>query len=141
MKFAQIKNGIVESVIVLEDESLAPAFGQNFDQILNVTNANPQPSAGWTYDGQTFTQPPSVEVFHDLTPRQIRIALLLNGITDGMIKNSFATLQEPTRSLAEITWEFALTFERHHPLIVDVASQLGWTEEDVNELWRQASTL
>lgn len=141
MKYAQIKNGVVTNIIILEDQSLLPYFSENFDQVINISSFVPEPEIGWTYNNGNFAQASTVEVFPDLTPRQIRIALLLQGITDGIIQNSFATLPEPNRSLAKITWEFALSFERYHPLVVEVAQQLGWTEEDLNNIWRQAVSI
>lgn len=57
MKFAQIKNGIVENCIVLEDESLIDVFKEDFDFFINIDEISPQPSIGWLYDAgnNTFT--------------------------------------------------------------------------------------
>lgn len=55
MIFAQIKDGIVSNIIVLDDETLIPLFKEGFDDIVRVDQLQPYPSPGWTYDGNTFT--------------------------------------------------------------------------------------
>lgn len=49
MDFAQLKNGKVENVIVLDDLSLIPIFSEGFDDFICTDNLEPKPSKDWTY--------------------------------------------------------------------------------------------
>lgn len=62
MKYAQIKNGMVQNVIVIDDSSLVSLFGKNFDDIIKVDEVYPNPGPGWSYDRNTYSfSPPQVE--------------------------------------------------------------------------------
>jgi len=54
MNYAQIKNGIVENIIVLEDDSLIQTFSDGFDSFVVVDGMDPMPQIGWGYDGTNF---------------------------------------------------------------------------------------
>jgi hypothetical protein len=43
------------------DESLATSFTSSV-HIIDVTNLNPQPSIGWTYDGTNFIAPTIIPI-------------------------------------------------------------------------------
>lgn len=62
MIFAQIKNGIVQNTIVLEDESLSEVFQNGFDHLIRVDQLEPRPSIGWSYDAEAdeFAKPEPV---------------------------------------------------------------------------------
>ena len=55
--WAQILNGVVVNIIVLNDTTLIPIFTQGFDYLIEIDQLTPQPGIGWTYDGTNFTQP------------------------------------------------------------------------------------
>ena len=74
-------------------------------------------------------------------PRQIRLALLGQGITAQMIEAAIDAMPEPQRSMALIEWEYTAYFERSHPLIPAVGAALGLSEEGIDQLWAYASTL
>lgn len=76
-----------------------------------------------------------------ISPRQIRIALLNQGITASMIESSLNSLEEPQKSIALIEWEYATEFKRNHPLVPGVAAALGWNDEQLDDLWAYAITL
>lgn len=57
MKYAQIKNSIVQNVIVLDDDSLLPLFSEGFDLVLRVDQMMIYPGPGWTFDGSVFVPP------------------------------------------------------------------------------------
>lgn len=57
MNYAQIKNGIVKNTIVLEDSSLEYLFLEGFDYFINISDIEPTPGIGWSYDGQNFQSP------------------------------------------------------------------------------------
>lgn len=81
------------------------------------------------------------EFIPDVTPRQIRQALVLSGVTMQSIDDALNTLPEPTKSLAIAEWEYSIAFQRNRPLVDSVRQMLGWTNEQVDDLWRLAATL
>lgn len=65
MLYAQIKNGMVQNIIVIEDTNLLPLFSQGFDSLIDVTNLSSDvcpygthPGPGDLYDGSVFSRPP-----------------------------------------------------------------------------------
>ena len=57
MIYAQIKSGIVQNTLVLDDESKASVFSAGFDVFLRIDDLSPVPGIGWAHDGQNFTPP------------------------------------------------------------------------------------
>lgn len=57
MIYAQIKNGIVRNLIVLDDDSLAHLFAEGYDLCIRVDQLDPQPCIFWSYDGENFSAP------------------------------------------------------------------------------------
>jgi hypothetical protein len=88
-----------------------------------------------------YAQPPIVPPIKDVTPRQIRQALILSGVTMESIDAAFNGFPEPTRSLARAEWEYSVAFERHRPLVSQVAALLGWSDEQLDNLWKFAASL
>jgi hypothetical protein len=58
--YAQILNGVVVNIIILNDSTLEPLFAQGFDACIQIDQLSPQPGIGWSYDGQSFTPPSQV---------------------------------------------------------------------------------
>jgi hypothetical protein len=77
----------------------------------------------------------------DVTPRQIKCALVLSGISLQQIEDALNTLPEPQKSLAKIEWEYSISFQRDRPLVGAVGQMLGWTGEQLDNLWIFAGTL
>jgi len=77
----------------------------------------------------------------EVTPRQIRQALILSGVSLEQIEQALDTLSEPTKSLAKTEWEYSIAFQRSRPLVAQVGQMLGWTSTQLDDLWRFASTL
>lgn len=48
--YAQIKGGIVQNVIVLDNPALEPKYLIEFDFLINIDSVTPKPSKGWLYD-------------------------------------------------------------------------------------------
>lgn len=110
MIYAQIKNGIIQNIIDLEDASLIPLFSQGFDFFVDITKLQPYPSPGHSYDGNSFSlppPPPPIVVTEDKIQRAIdgfnKIMLeyiaqnVLSGITQAgktqLIADTLATVQ------------------------------------------------
>ena len=82
-----------------------------------------------------------IQSLDPVSPRQIRIALLKNGITPEIISSALESLEEPQKSAALIEWEYATEFKRDHYLVPSVATSLGWSTEQLDSLWSYAVTL
>lgn len=82
-----------------------------------------------------------VVILKDVTPRQIRQALVLSGITTEQIETALDSLPEPTRTLARIEWEYSVAFQRSRPLVATVGQMLGQTPEQLDALWILAGSL
>jgi hypothetical protein len=98
------------------------------------------PEEIWQSKLSVYAQAPSKNI-PDVTPRQIRQALILSGISMSQIEDSLNTLPEPMRSLALVEWEYSISFKRDNKLVGGVSQQLGWTSEQVDQLWITASNL
>lgn len=84
--------------------------------------------------------PPTIPI-KDVTPRQIRQALVLSNVAIADIDAAINSLAEPTRSLARIEWEYSVAFHRDRPLVAQVGQMLGWTNQQLDDLWALAATL
>lgn len=77
----------------------------------------------------------------DVTPRQIRQALILSGVSMQQITDSLNTLPSPQKELAIAEWEYSTAFIRTNPLVSSVGTMLGWTSQQLDNLWLYAGTL
>lgn len=77
----------------------------------------------------------------DVTPRQIRMALLEVGITETMIDNIINSLSSPTKEAAMIAWKYSTAFQRNNALIPIVAQMLNYNSTQLDNLWIHAGTL
>lgn len=77
----------------------------------------------------------------DVTPRQIRQAMVLSGISMASIDAAIDALPEPTKSLARIEWEYSTMFIRSNPLVGQIGMALNKTPEELDALWALAATL
>ena len=77
----------------------------------------------------------------DVTPRQIRLALLSKGVTEIMIDNVINSLSSPTKEAAMIAWKYSTAFQRNNPLIPAIAALLNFNSTQLDDLWILASTL
>lgn len=98
------------------------------------------PESVWEQKIAEYAQPVP-KVIPDVTPRQIKQALVLSGVSLEMIDSALATLPEPTKSLALIEWNESNMFVRSRPLVASVGQMLGWTSQQLDDLWLFAGTL
>jgi len=75
-----------------------------------------------------------------LSMRQTRLALLDAGLLSG-VEDAIANLPEPDKSKAQIEWEYATSVKRHDPWLVSLATELGLSEEQIDELFYNAYQL
>jgi len=117
---------------------------------------HPTASVGWSLVGSELIDPdppPAPEPDPDpvpsdfpLTRRQIRAALILNGILDpdAWMQGVMATIPDPvTRALALNDWANAPVYDRDNPLFNDpsLIAAAGMTPAQVDALWMAAKDL
>ncbi len=73
--------------------------------------------------------------------RQLRLALVLSSFDLSMIDAQINQLPEPNRSFALIAWNDAIVFERKDALLNQLAGQLGLSEDNLDDLFINASKL
>lgn len=83
----------------------------------------------------------AVSPIYNVTPRQMRIALVMSGISLSTIDVMIDTLPEPNKSVAKITWEYSVEFQRNNAILTSMAPALGLTSEQVDQLFALAATL
>lgn len=60
MKYAQIKDGLVKNIIIVDDEVPLDTFKEGFDEIVKLDKPNLDPDIGFKYDGKDFVKVDSV---------------------------------------------------------------------------------
>lgn len=95
----------------------------------------------WAAKLAVYAKPPPPKIIAAVTPRQMRSALLLMGITESMILTAINSLPSPNKDLALIAWEYSTAFERNNSLTALVAADLGWSSDQLDQLWYFAVTL
>lgn len=110
---------------------------------VDITSIAPSPGIGWTYNGSTFTNPapPYTPPIPDVSPRQIRLALIASGVSLASIDAAIATLPSPNNSIAQATWDYSLAFERTNPMVAELGAMLGWSSAQLDALWNLAAGL
>lgn len=77
---------------------------------------------------------------YQVTPMQAKFALAELGLYQNVV-DALAALPEPNKTKAKIGWESALDFKRDNALILMIAQALGWTEQQLDELFTLAATI
>lgn len=134
-KFAFINDNKVVEVREAEEGFLFED-AHRFQQVIDVTVIAPLAAVDWVFEnGALFRK------IDDVTPRQIRQALILSGVDMAMIEAALNSLPEPTKSLAKTEWEYSIAFKRNRPLVKQVGLMLGWTPQQLDDLWLFAAKL
>lgn len=75
-----------------------------------------------------------------VTMRQARIALHAAGALAG-VQAAITAMEEPARTVAQITWDHSTEVQRNNGLVSQLASALGLTESQVDDLFIAAAQL
>lgn len=90
-------------------------------------------------DGKKHTKNKGVPRF--VTARQFRLALIAGGVKLADVTKAINDLPDTYKEQALVSWEYAPTFERNNPLIAQLASKFGFTEESLDHLFVEADKL
>jgi len=93
----------------------------------------------YVVDGGTVSIP-SPGVPQSVTMRQARLALHAAGLLTS-VDAAIAAMDEPDKTAASITWEFAQTVDRGFGMAPQLAAALGMTETQIDDLFIAAAKL
>ena len=77
----------------------------------------------------------------DITPVQLRTALVLSGISLESIAAIVDSFPEPQRTIAYVKWEYAVVYERNDVMVDVIAGALELTSEQIDNIWLLGATL
>lgn len=83
----------------------------------------------------------NTNVILPISARQLRLQIILQGLSLEDIDSAINQLPEPSRSLAAIEWEYATIYERNHELVPTIGALLGLDEAALDALWIAGSQL
>ena len=139
MRYAQIVNQLVHGIY---EYDVLPEFAPNIIMIELPEGSPVQP--GWLYEDGEFLEPfipePESVVPDRVTMRQARLALHAAGILS-QVQPAIDALPEPPRTLAQIEWDYSSEVFRNREFVNMLSSQLGLTDEQIDQLFIQAATL
>lgn len=131
MRAHVIENGFVVNTIEVEDLEVFP----------NLIDADLGGQIGDAWDGENFTPAqPLVEVPKSVTMRQARLALLQAGKLS-VVNAAIASMSGAQGDAARIEWEFSNEVRRAQPLVAALASVLGMSSSEVDQLFITAAGL
>ena len=92
--------------------------------------------AQFTWEIVPFNTP-----LENISPRQIRLALLSIGITSAMVEAAIANLPSPQKDQATIAWNYSNYFSRTEPAVAMIGTLAGLNSEQLDNLWILGATL
>lgn len=97
---------------------------------------------GMVYDGVKFNKPePKIYVPQTITLRQAREIIIRNGLFNSVEAYINNIEDETERLIARNYWEYSEVFERNHPVLLTLVSALDITDEQLDEMFKEASKL
>lgn len=75
-----------------------------------------------------------------ISMRQCKLALNEFGLLS-QVDGAIANMTEPDKTKAQIEWQYASVVDRSSKWINDLGTQLGLTNQDINNLFKLAKTL
>jgi hypothetical protein len=135
MKYVHLTGDIVDFVMDVDPKTVFDDFyASGF-----VSTAQLDVDVGWvaTKDG-SFIKPSPLPVVipQSITPRQIRLQLSAIGMRQA-VEDYVASASLEIKDW----WEFSLAYERNAPLLVEAATTLGMTSEQLDQFFIEASKL
>lgn len=144
-RYARIKDGKVINVEIWELELSEMSQFLNQDESFVQIENNSNVSIGYEYSDSQFSPPSqpinTVPVPEFVGPAQIRLVLNSLGITEATISGLIDELSEPEKSNARILWEYSSQFYRNNPFVIQIGAALGFSSEQIDDIFRTAITL
>lgn len=149
-------NGYFEDGTLVQGLDIADAETQKLCGILPVTSDTPDQPENTTEDvsrrivavendGVAVTRtyvPTPVVVPSSISPRQIRLWLVSNGIALAGVDSAIDAIADETlREKTKIEWEFSPYIERNHPMIGVLGASLGLSDAQIDQAFIAASGL
>lgn len=145
-KFALVQGGVVENIIVA-DEDFARTLRAQYERVealepWEATGLSVSP--GWRWHPVLGPKPPvdsGPDVPQVLTRAQAIGALILAGL-DEAVDAAIDAIEDPTqRKLVRNDWTNRLTFERDNPTLLALAKGLGLSSLQLDNLFIQGKAL
>jgi len=135
MKFALVNNNKVERIDEVDSEDDI-RDANRFQAVISLDGVDPEPQLGWLFvNGGLISPLPSI------TPRQLRLALVLAGVDLANIDLAIDSLPEPEKTLTKIEWEYAIDFERANPMVAALGAALGLTVGQIDAIWEMGAKI
>jgi hypothetical protein len=135
MKYVHLTGDIIDFVMDVDPKTVFDDFyARGF-----VSTTQLDVDVGWvaTKDGSFVAPLPlPVVIPQSITPRQIRLQLSAIGMRQA-VEDYVATASLEIKDW----WEFSLAYERNAPLLVEAATTLGMTSEQLDQFFIEANKL
>lgn len=82
-----------------------------------------------------------IEIPNTISQRQLRTQLALNGFDLSDVQAVIDSLPDPNKTIAQIAWDYALTFFRDDTLLNSITGILGISQSDLDQIFINASKL
>lgn len=93
-------------------------------------------------DNSTEDLPDLPSIPKQISARQIRLWLVQHNFPLSQIDIAIDAIADPlVKETVKIEWEYAPYIERTHPWLVPLAQSLGLNEEQIDQAFREASTI
>lgn len=83
----------------------------------------------------------TTSISESVSPRQLRTALVLSGVSEATVDNIIDSMPEPNKSVAKIAWQFASVYERSNALVNQLGLALSLSETQIDDIWILAASL
>lgn len=131
-RYAIIENSVVSNTIEADED---------FAQQIGAIPADSAAIGDHYIDGEFVSpEPPAPEMPQTVTMRQARLAMLSAGILDD-VESLIQQMPGDEGRAARIDWEYALDVRRDWPLIDGLGSQLGMTDQQIDDLFVAAASV
>lgn len=132
MRAAIINNDNIVINIISADAEYAQSIGAVMSDTANL---------GDIYVDGVFTpKPVKLEIPQVVTMRQARLALLQAGSLNA-VNTAIAGMTGAIGEAARIEWEFSSEVKRNQPLVIALTPTLGFTSQQLDDLFILAATL
>jgi hypothetical protein len=78
----------------------------------------------------------------DISPRQLRLWLISMSVPLKAIDGFIDAIDDPVAmEQARVEWEYALSYKHNHPLVQAIGHAIGFTDEQMDAAFREASLI